>query len=259
MPPYLEEGACMTWLWPVFGFLAGTIAGSFMATIAIRWPQGRSAMRGRSRCDSCDRTLGVVDLIPLMGFAIRRGRCVGCGAAIDRRHLWVEFASGMIGLLAFMAAPGAEGVAGALFGWLLLLLAVLDVEHHWLPDRLTATLAVTGLVAGLLGMGVPIQDRLIGVVVGFGGLALIAITYRAVRKREGMGGGDPKLFGAIGAWLGWQVLPFILLGACLVGICAILMAMARGEAVSRTTRLPLGALLAVAAFPAWLLVSGGLL
>jgi len=248
----------MTWLWPVFGFLAGAIAGSFMATIAIRWPQGRSAMQGRSRCDSCDRTLGAVDLIPLLGFVIRRGRCAGCGAVIDRRHVWIELASAMIGLIAFVAVPGVEGAAGALFGWLLLLLAVLDVEHHWLPDKLTATLAVTGVAGGLLGLGAPLQDRLIGGAVGFGALALIAMGYRALRKREGMGGGDPKLFGAIGLWLGWQVLPFVLLGASLAGLGAILLAMGRGEAVSRTTRLPFGALLAVAAFPVWLLASGGL-
>jgi leader peptidase (prepilin peptidase)/N-methyltransferase len=245
----------MIWPLALAGAVAGAVAGSFIATIAIRWPQGRSVMRGRSACDACGRTLGIVDLIPLLGFLIRRGRCVECGAPIDRRHPIVELAAALIGGTALAASSDIAGAAGALFGWLLLLLALLDIDHHWLPDRLTATLAATGIAAGLLGIGPPLADRLIGAVAGFASLAVIAVTYRAVRRREGMGGGDPKLFGAIGAWLGWHALPFVLLGASVVGLIAVLVAVARRQPMSRTTRLPFGALLAVAAFPVWVVMA----
>jgi leader peptidase (prepilin peptidase) / N-methyltransferase len=89
-------------------------------------------------------------------------------------------------------------------------------------------------------------------VAGFGTLWLIGRGYRLVRGREGLGGGDPKLFGAIGAWLGWAALPHVLLLAGFVGLGSVLIARFRGKAVRATTRLPLGSLMAVAAWPLWL-------
>jgi leader peptidase (prepilin peptidase)/N-methyltransferase len=89
-------------------------------------------------------------------------------------------------------------------------------------------------------------------VAGFVGLAAVAAGYRAWRGREGMGGGDPKLFGAIGLWLGWRMLPAVLLIAALVGLGMVLFARWRGAAVARDTAVPFGAMLAVAAYPAWL-------
>lgn len=243
-------------IWALAGLVGGAIAGSFIATVAIRWPQGRSATRGRSACDACGRSLGPVDLIPLIGYLIRRGRCRTCDAPIDIRHPLIEIAAAVIGATALIAAPGIEGAAGALFGWLLLLLAVLDIEHYWLPDRLTLTLALLGLAGGTLGLSPSLVDRAIGAAAGFVSLFLIALAYRAVRKREGMGGGDPKLLGAIGAWLGWAALPFVLLLASLIGLGAVAFGMARGRGVSATHRVPFGALMAVAAYPIWLVMLG---
>lgn len=239
-------------MWGLAGIVLGAIAGSFLSTAAIRWPKGGQVTRGRSACDGCGRVLGVVDLIPILGFLIRRGRCRSCSAAIDRRHLALEVAAALIGLIALAVAPGPAGLAGAVFGWMLLLLAALDVEHFWLPDRVTYLMALIGIAVGAAGVMPFPNDRLIGLAVGFGGLWLVGALYQLVRKREGLGGGDPKLFGAIGAWLGWAALPYVLLIAGLVGIVAVLLARRRGEAVNATTRVPLGALLAVAAWPVWL-------
>jgi hypothetical protein len=88
----------------------------------------------------------------------------------------------------------------------------MDVEHEWLPDRLTWPLLVAGLAAAWGGFGPPLESRLIGAAAGFAALFLIARLYSLLRGREGLGGGDPKLFAAIGAWLGWTQLPFVLVG-----------------------------------------------
>ncbi|WP_231639286.1 prepilin peptidase [Sphingomonas profundi] len=233
------------------------MAGSYLATIVVRWPRGEAA-RGRSRCDGCGRTLGAGELVPLLSFAIAGGRCRACAAPIDRRHLAIEALATGIGAAALLAAPGPAGLAGALFGWLLLALAALDLEHYWLPNRLTAPLALLGLAGGIAGLHPALRDRLIGGVAGYAALAAIAHAYRALRGREGLGAGDAKLFGAIGLWLGWRALPPVLLAASLIGIAALIAARAGGRSVAATTRVPLGTLLAIAAWGLWLGEASGL-
>lgn len=236
--------------------LLGAIVGSFLANLAIRWLRGQSVMRGRSACDGCGRTLGAAELVPLASFALLRGRCRGCGASIDPRHWQIELGCALIGASAGWVAAGPTGMAGAVFGWLLLTLAAIDVAEFWLPDVLTGTLALLGLASGLAGISPDLDARLIGGAAGFGVLWLIAFAYRRLRGREGLGGGDPKLFGAIGLWLGWRMLPAVLLLACVVGLALVLVAMLRRRPIARDTRLPFGALLAVVAYPAWLVMIG---
>jgi leader peptidase (prepilin peptidase) / N-methyltransferase len=240
--------------WALGGAIAGLIVGSFIATLVIRWPQGRG-LRGRSACDACERVLGVRALVPVLSWAVAGGKCQSCGASINWRHPAIEAASALIGVVAMLAQPSVEGAAGALFGWQLLALAALDAEHYWLPDRLTGILAAGGLALGVAGIGIDFQSRIIGGVVGFGALFAIAWLYHRVRGREGMGGGDPKLLGAIGCWMGWQSLPYVLVGSSLLGLLAAFGLMARGQDVAATTRLPFGALLAVAAFSLWVLLT----
>ncbi len=241
------------WGWPLALGILGLLIGSFLATLVIRWPQGRSVLGGRSMCDGCGRTLRAWELVPLASALVARGRCSGCGVAIDARHWQIELACGAIGAVSGWAVPGPVGAAGAVFGWLLIALAALDVLEFWLPDALTATLAIAGLADGLI---VPpgFSERLIGGAAGFASLWLIARGYRAWRRREGLGGGDPKLLGAIGLWLGWRMLPFLLLLASLVGLGVVLAAALRGKPMRATDRLPFGALMAIAAYPLWLVM-----
>lgn len=167
----------------------------------------------------------------------------------------IELAALQIGLVALLVAPGWVGLSGAMFGWLLLALAITDVEHFRLPDVMTGLLALSGLGAGLAGLAPDLMTRLIGGVAGFASLALIATAYRLVRKREGMGGGDPKMLGAIGLWLGWQALPLVLVAASGFGLIAVLLRYLRGQSIAGDVALPFGALLALGAFPVWALTT----
>ena len=238
--------------WALALALSGALLGSFIAALVLRWPAGRSVMHGRSACDACGHTLTAIELVPLLSFVAQRGRCRRCAARIDPAHAWIELVALAIGGVAGIVAPGWQGLAGAAFGWLLLALAALDIAAFWLPDRLTGMLAVAGLATGLLGLDPPLVDRLIGGIAGFAVLAAIAWGYEAWRGRAGMGGGDPKLFGAIGLWLGWRMLPAVLVIASLVGLGIVLFAILTRRPMARDTALPFGALLAVAAYPAWL-------
>lgn len=237
-------------VWVLGGMVAGLIAGSFFATLIVRWPHDKT-LSGRSRCDGCGVQLTVRDLIPFVSFVLARGRCRACGGAIDPLHVRVEFACAAVGGGAFLLAPGLEGVLAALTGWLLVTLAWLDARHFWLPDRLVIALALLGVGGGLWGVGPALQDRAIGGLTGFASLALIAFGYRMLRGRVGLGGGDPKLFGAIGLWLGWTALPFVLLGASGVGLGIVALGAANGRGVTWTTRVPLGTFLALAAIGFW--------
>jgi leader peptidase (prepilin peptidase)/N-methyltransferase len=237
------------------GALLGAIVGSFLATLLVRWPRGESAIAGRSHCDSCGAALGARDLVPILSYALARGRCRRCGGRIDWRHPAMEGAAALIGLVAALADPLPLALVSAALGWWLLLIAALDVEHQWLPDALTLPLVPLGLIAAWAGFGPLWGERAIAAAAGWAMLAAIAFAYRRLRGRDGMGGGDPKLMGAAGAWVGFWALPFVLLGASLIGLVAVLAMRVRGEAVTATTRLPLGALIALAAWPVWLIVS----
>jgi leader peptidase (prepilin peptidase)/N-methyltransferase len=240
----------------VAGLVLGLIAGSFLATAAIRWPEGGSVRAGRSRCDACEAPLRAGELVPVLSFLIQRGRCRRCGARIDPSHLAVELAAGMIGLVAALAHPLPLALVTALLGWWLLLIALLDLDHHWLPDRLTLPLVPLGLAAAWAGLGPPLPERIAGAAIGWAVLLAIAFLYRAWRGREGLGRGDPKLLAALGAWIGAWNLPAVLIGAGLLGLAAVLAMRLRGDTVSATSRLPLGTLMALAAWPLWLIAAG---
>lgn len=234
---------------PVLFAVLGAIFGSFIAALVIRWPQGRSVLVGRSHCDSCNTVLGPRDLVPLLSALASGGRCRTCRAAIDPLHWRIELVALLIGLSAGLLIDGPAALAVAVFGWLLLALAALDITDFWLPDRLTILLALAGVATGWLGMAPALEDRLIGGSAGFAGLWAIGAAYKAYRGREGLGGGDSKLLGAIGLWIGWQLLPVVLVLAGMAGLGVVLFWMLTGRGARLDDRLPFGALLAIAAYP----------
>jgi leader peptidase (prepilin peptidase) / N-methyltransferase len=233
------------------GALLGAIFGSFIATLTERWPAGRSPL-GRSACEACQTRLRVWDLIPVFSWVFLRGRCHSCQAPIGVRAPLVEGGAALIGVVAFAVAPSLIGLFGAVFGWLLLILVLLDSRHFWLPDAVTLPLILCGLGVGYWDTSLSFVDRLIGAAVGYLALEMVRQVYRLVRGREGMGGGDAKLFAGIGAWLGWQLLPFVLLLACLTCAAGLIISRAAGRTIEADQPLAFGAFLAGSAFPFWL-------
>lgn len=244
--------------------LLGLIVGSFLAAVSVRLPRDEDIVFARSRCMSCERQLAARHMVPLFSWLFLRGRCGWCRAAISPRYLLIELAAGILGAWAALAMAGRPDAswltvgATAALGWQLLLIALIDAEHFWLPDELTWPLAGTGLIAtGLMAGGVP-WDQVIGAVAGFGLLWLIAWGYKRARGREGLGGGDPFLMGSVGAWVGWMGLPSVMLWACAVGFSLVLARLILRRKVSGADRLPFGTFLAVGAWLVWLLGPLGL-
>jgi leader peptidase (prepilin peptidase)/N-methyltransferase len=142
--------------------------------------------------------------------------------------------------------------ATALLGWQLLLIAIIDAENFWLPDELTAPLIITGLIAAaVLMQGWPFP-QIFGAVAGFVLLWALAALYRQVRGRDGLGGGDPILFAAAGAWVGWSGLPTVLLWACAAGFSVVLALLITRRKVEATDRLPFGTFLVIGIWLTWL-------
>ncbi|MEW6390749.1 MAG: A24 family peptidase [Pseudomonadota bacterium] len=237
--------------WGLFTALAGPVVGSFVGLVSIRLPAGKAWIWGRSRCASCERSLRVIDLAPLLSYAVSQGRCRSCGASIPWRYPVTEAGCLAIGVVSALGQSGPAALATALLGWWLLLIALLDAEHFWLPDLLTIPLGLAGLALTIGALGQPPLPQVIGAIVGYGALALIAKVYEAVRGREGLGGGDPRLLGAIGAWVGWEALPSVLIWACAAGLSLVAAKLIARRRFDPAAALPFGVFLAIGAWLTW--------
>ena len=237
----------MEWQWATVLGVSGAVVGSCVALLSLRLPAGLPVGMARSRCSGCRRQLGVLELVPLLSFAVQRGRCRSCGAAIERRYPLVEAAGAGIGVIAALVA--AAPLAAAVLGWALLLLAILDYEHQWLPSAVTLPLLAAGLLVAMWLTPALLATNAIGAAAGWASLAAVAAGYRRLRGRDGLGGGDVRLFAASGAWCGWDRLPLVLLGAALAALLVVVLVRRR---VSATDRLPFGVFLAPATWAVYL-------
>eukprot|EP01037_Dinobryon_pediforme_P006055 gene6055-6129_t len=229
-------------------FAAGSIVGSFVALVADRWPRGEPWAAARSRCRSCDRPLGPAQLVPLISYAVQRGRCAWCRAPLPA-DLWLgEVGGGLVALLALGTGGSGMAMAGAaLFGWAMVLLALIDARHFWLPDAITLPLIVLGLAVAAVMPQPDLLARASGAGLGWAGLEALRQIWRRARGREALGGGDPKLLGAIGAWLGLAALPPVVLIAALGGLGWAAIQALRGRPAGGMTPIPLGTMFALAA------------
>jgi len=222
----------------------GAIIGSYVGVLVLRWPSGEPTVGGRSRCDSCERQLTWFDLVPLLSFLILRGRCRYCKAAIDPVQAIAEWSAAILCGLAFYLLPLDSAAACALLFLLLLPLALLDARHFWLPDRLVIPLALFGMVlGGITSGGIELTTRLFIAALAFAALESLRRLFRAVRHKEGMGTGDPKLFAALALWLSPYDLPLLIVIASTLGIALALFSAAKRRSMQQ---LPFGSLLAAA-------------
>jgi len=174
----------------------------------------------RSQCPACGHPISALQNIPVVSYLVLRGRCAGCNAPISARYPIVELLTATLtvaAVLKFGATPTA--LAACVLLWTLIALTFIDVDTQLLPDNLTLPLLWTGLLANVLGAlpEVSLRESVIGAVAGYLTLWVVYWLFKLIRGKEGMGHGDFKLLGALGAWLGWQVLPVIVLLSSVVG------------------------------------------
>ncbi|MCS6785887.1 MAG: A24 family peptidase [Thiobacillaceae bacterium] len=227
-------------VWVALAALLGLAVGSFLNVVIHRlprmlereWQRQCAALSGqepgpepaynlfvpRSSCPQCGHAIRWYENIPLLSFALLKGRCAACAQPIGWRYPLVEAVSALFaGYCVWHFGPTAQAAAASLLLWALLALAMIDLDTHLLPDRITQPLVWGGLLANWQGVFVPLADALIGAVAGYLALWTVYHAFRLATGKEGMGYGDFKLLAALGAWLGWQKLPLIVLASSLMG------------------------------------------
>lgn len=261
---WLAQPAVLPWVALAFGLCVG----SFLNVVIHRLPrmmerewraqcaelEGKTPAKvpaynlvvPRSACPACGRPIAGLENIPVASWLWLRGRCAGCGARISARYPVIEIAGGAIA--AYAAArygPSLAALGAMLFCWTLLALAAIDLETQMLPDSLTLPLLWAGLALNLLATFAPLASAVIGAIAGYGALWAVYWGFRLATGKEGMGYGDFKLLAAIGAWLGWQMLPLVILLSSAVGaiVGVSLIVFARR---SRDRPIPFGPYLAAA-------------
>jgi len=259
---WLAQPSILPWL----ALAGGLCVGSFLNVVAHRLPrmmerewrtqcaelagapppatERYDLVAPRSHCPACRRPIPVRENIPVVSWLLLRGRCAGCGAAIPLRYPLVELAAGLLAAgCAWRWGATALALAAMLYGWTLLALSAIDFETQLLPDSLTLPLAWAGLLVNLRSGFAPLEAAVIGAVAGYLSLWLVYWAFRIATGKEGMGYGDFKLAAAIGAWLGWPMLPVALFVGAFLGAAAGLVWIASGRG-SRARPIPFGPWLA---------------
>jgi leader peptidase (prepilin peptidase)/N-methyltransferase len=262
-------------------FLLGLVVGSFLNVVIYRMPimlerewQSQAAeilitsnattnipasnerftlSTPRSACPACKAPIKAWHNIPVISWLALRGRCASCKTKISARYPVVELATAVLSAwVAWHFGFGAPAACALLITWILIALTGIDLDHQLLPDNMTLPLMWAGLVAAVAigpvaGAGLPAspKDAIIGAAAGYLSLWLVFHAFKLVTGKEGMGYGDFKLFAALGAWLGWKVLPvIIILSAATGAVLGILMIVLRGR--DRSAPMPFGPYLAAA-------------
>lgn len=246
----------------------GLIVGSFLNVVIHRlpkmlergWAAQCAELRGeppesapaynlvvpRSACPGCGHRIGALENIPVVSWLALRGKCSACGIRIPVRYPAVELIAGGLAVLAVLRfGPTWQALAACVLLWALVALTFIDYDTQFLPDDLTLPLVWAGLLVNLGGGFVPLRDAVIGAVAGYLSLWSVYWLFKLIRGKEGMGYGDFKLLAALGAWLGWKVLPAIILLSSAVGaVIGIALVLVKGR--DHQLPLPFGPYLAIA-------------
>jgi len=205
-----------------------------------------SLLRPRSRCPVCAHQISAAENIPVLSWLLLRGRCSACNARIPLRYPLVEIVSALLcAFAAYHFGPGWNVLGAMLMSWCLIALTCIDFDTQLLPDSITLPLLWAGLLFNLSATFTDLQSAVIGSVAGYLFLWLIYWAFKLVTGKEGMGYGDFKLLAALGAWLGWQLLPLTVLLSSFLGAVvgiALIVLTRRGRSVP----IPFGPYLAIA-------------
>jgi leader peptidase (prepilin peptidase)/N-methyltransferase len=224
----------------------GALVGSFLNVCIYRLPLGKSIVWPASACPHCNRELSWYENIPVASFLALRARCRTCGAPISVRYPLIEaLTAAMFALAWWYYGPGPLLASRLVFGCALLVLFAIDLEHHLLPNAITLPGILVGFVFSLFtepGW----MSSLIGIVVGYGVLYVVAQAYYRVRREEGLGMGDLKMLAMVGAFVGWQLTLLTLMLASFSGTI-IGLALIVSKRASMKYALPFGTFLALGA------------
>lgn len=223
--------------------LLGLLIGSFLNVVIVRLPQRMQAewqqqaaeilnqpspdhsladapgiVTPRSRCPVCHHPIAWYDNMPVLSWMLLKGRCRHCGTAIAPRYPAVELLTAVLSMVVVMWFGASEQALASLFlVWALIALTAIDLEHQLLPDQITLPLLWLGLLLSVFGVFVTPTESILGAVAGYLSLWSIYHGYRLLTGKHGLGHGDFKLLAALGAWLGWMMLPMIILLASISG------------------------------------------
>jgi leader peptidase (prepilin peptidase)/N-methyltransferase len=264
--------------WPIALFivagLVGLLVGSFLNVVAYRVPimmerawraqceelkaepftPPAPAANGKrfdlwwppSACPECGNAIRVRHNVPVVGFLWLKGKCASCGAKISPRYPLVEALAAVLAIaVAYVFGASWQTVAALGFAWTLLALTLIDLDYKLLPDSLTIPLLWAGLLVNVTGLFASLHSSVIGAAAGYLSLWSVYKLFKLVTGKEGMGYGDFKLYAAIGAWVGWQLLLLVILLSAMVGSIVGVALIAFGGRSSQTT-IPFGPYLAAA-------------
>ena len=209
-------------------------------------PDRFNLMVPRSACPHCGHRISALENIPVVSWLVLRGKCSACKAPISARYPIVEAVTGLLSaVLVWNLGSGWLGLAGLLFTYFLIAMTLIDYDTKTLPDDLTYPLLWLGLLINLNGTIVPLRDAVIGAMAGYVSLWAVYWLFKLVTGKEGMGYGDFKLLAALGAWMGWAMLPTIIILSSVVGaiVGISLIVFARRD---RNNPIPFGPYLAAA-------------
>ena len=264
-----------SWLLTICLLSLGLVVGSFLNVVIHRLPimmesrwrrdccelleleqekqeQPLSLAIPNSHCPSCKAPIRAWQNIPVLSYLLLGGSCANCGVKISLRYPLVELATGLLTLALAWFFPVSPALLGAiLLTWALVALTMIDIDHQLLPDDITLPLMWLGLLFNLFGTFTHLGDAVIGAMAGYLSLWSVYWLFKLLTGKEGMGYGDFKLLAALGAWLGWQALPLIILLSSLVGAVVgigLMIARNRGKDIP----IPFGPYLAAAGWIALL-------
>lgn len=247
---WLAQPAVFPWLALVFGLCVGSFLNVVIHRLPrmmeIEWRAECAELAGqplppaepfnlvvpRSRCPSCGHRIGALENVPLLSYLVLRGRCASCRTPIGVKYPLVELLAGAgAAYAAWHFGPTLAALGAALFVWCTIALAFIDQETGLLPDDLTLLLLWAGLALNLAGTFAPLEAAVVGALGGYLSLWLVYWGYKLATGKEGMGYGDFKMNAAVGAFVGWKLLPLVVLLSAFVGLVfgALQMFAARGK------------------------------